>query len=264
VVARSLADLDSPAPRSLRRNAQPIVLLQGFAASSLVMLPLEEHLVRTLGRPVVRVRLGGAIAAQLGDIRASAERVAETLRRLARIPGFRYADVVGHSMGGLVATYTLKRLDPERRIRRVITLGTPHRGTPIALAGALVLGAFSRAIWQMLPGSSFLRELEALPVPSGSELIAVSAEADAVVPRTFARVAPDLRHRNATLAEVDHLGFLHHPDSHAFVGTALASADSLSLVANPRRAAARGRTPVESRRDFARRIERRRASAREP
>jgi triacylglycerol lipase len=223
LAVRSLAESDSLAPTELRRNAQPIVLLQGFAASSLVLLPLEEYLVRTLSRPVIRVRLGNRLAAQLGCIRSSAERVIEAIDELAALPGFRHADVVGHSMGGLVAAYALKALDSRRRIRRVVTLGTPHRGSPLALAGALVFGAFSRAIWQMVPGSAFLRELEALPVPEGAELIAVAADDDAIVPSAFARVSPGPRHRNAVLSRLDHLGFLHRRESLAFVRTALAS-----------------------------------------
>jgi triacylglycerol lipase len=202
--------------------AQPIVLLQGFCATSLCLRPLESYLGRGLARPIVRVRLGGRMAAQLGCIRASAERVIDAIEELARVPGFSHADVVGHSMGGLVATYALKRLDAKRRIRRVVTLGSPHRGTPLALAGALVFGAFSRGIWQMIPGSSFLRELERLPVPPGSELIAVSAGGDAIVPAECARVAARPRHRNATLSRLDHMGFLHRLESLAFVESALA------------------------------------------
>jgi len=222
LVPRVLADWGSERPPTLRPSAQPIVLLQGFAASSLVLVPLERYLTRRLLRPVVRLRLGGALSLHLGDIRSSAEQVAKTLDELARVPGFRYVDVVGHSMGGLVATYLLKRLDSQRRIRRVITLGTPHRGAPLALAGALLFGAFSRAIWQMLPGSSLLRELQALPVPPGSELIAVSAAGDLVVPNACAHLAAEPGHRNENLAEVDHLGLLHHARCHQFVETALA------------------------------------------
>ncbi|HTO51926.1 MAG TPA: hypothetical protein VMR50_00955 [Myxococcota bacterium] len=197
--------------------------MQGFASSSLVLLPLEEYLARTLSRPVVRLGLGGGVAAQLGCIKSSAERVMSAIEELAALRGFEHADVVGHSMGGLVAAWALKALDSRRRIRRAITLGAPHGGSPLALAGALVFGAFSRALWQMVPGSAFLRELEALPVPEGAELIAVGADEDAIVPRAFARVSPGPRHHNAVLRRLDHLGLLHRSESLAFVRTALAS-----------------------------------------
>lgn len=48
--------------------------------------------------------------------------------------------LVGHSMGGLDARYLAARLDPERRVRAVVTIGTPHRGSPIA--DALLRGEF--------------------------------------------------------------------------------------------------------------------------
>ena len=47
--------------------------------------------------------------------------------------------LVCHSMGGLVARYFLEHLGGAAITRRLITLGTPHRGSPKAL-GALVNG----------------------------------------------------------------------------------------------------------------------------
>jgi triacylglycerol lipase len=223
MAVQSLAERDSASRTELRRNAQPILLLQGFASPSLVLLPLAEHLARTLSRPVIRVGLGDLFAEQLGCIKSSDRRVIAALEELAAPPGFQHADVVGHSMGGLIAAYALKALDSRRRIRRVVTLGAPHGGSPLALAGALVFGTFARALWQMVPGSAFLRELEALPVPEGAELIAVGAGDDAIVPRAFARVSSGPRHKNAVLRRLDHLGLLHRGESLAFVRTALAS-----------------------------------------
>lgn len=50
--------------------------------------------------------------------------------------------LIGHSMGGLVCRYYLESGDFSARpafarVRRLITLGTPHRGAPLALAAAL-------------------------------------------------------------------------------------------------------------------------------
>ena len=52
--------------------------------------------------------------------------------------------LVGHSMGGLDARYLAHHFDPDRRVRGLVTLATPHRGTAVAehlLAGR---GAFCR------------------------------------------------------------------------------------------------------------------------
>lgn len=41
--------------------------------------------------------------------------------------------LVGYSMGGLDARYLITHLDPDRRIKSLITVSTPHRGSPLAL-----------------------------------------------------------------------------------------------------------------------------------
>jgi triacylglycerol lipase len=40
--------------------------------------------------------------------------------------------LIAHSMGGLDARYLIHHLDPEHRIRCLVTIGTPHLGTPLA------------------------------------------------------------------------------------------------------------------------------------
>jgi len=213
---------EAPARERVPLDAPPIVLLHGFGTSSRVLAPLARHLCRELRRPVVRCSLGGALPVHLGDVRRTARRVHEEIERLAACSRFDYVDVVGHSLGGLVAAYLLKRLDRGRRIRRVVTLGTPHRGTPFSLVGVLLLGLVSRAVWQMVPGAPLLRELAALPVPEGSELLALGSDADGVVPQAFASLLPAPRQSNSRVSDLGHVDFLVSRRSFRFVEAALA------------------------------------------
>jgi pimeloyl-ACP methyl ester carboxylesterase len=209
-VARALFEGDGPSllERDAGPGAAPIVLLHGFGTSSRVLAPLARHLCRRLGRPVLRCALGESSPFHLGDVRRTARRVHAEIERLAARSPFEHVDVVGYSLGGLVAAYLLKCLDRGRRIRRVVTLGTPHAGTPLAILGVLVLGLVSRAVWQMLPGAPLLQELARIPVPECSELIAIGSDADGVVPRTFASVLPAPRQVNSRVADLGHLDFL--------------------------------------------------------
>jgi pimeloyl-ACP methyl ester carboxylesterase len=216
MVVRSLLHGDAAADRTAG-PVPPVILLHGFGTSSAVTAPLARYLKRELGRPVIRVPLGGRLPIHLGDVRESAARVLAEIERHAAEAGFAYVDVVGHSLGGLVATYLLKALDRGRRVRRVVTLGTPHRGTPAALFGAFVLGFFSRAIWQMIPGSPLLRELARLPVPDGSEVVAVASDADSLVPGPFARPRLMPRLRCVGLPGLGHVEFLTSPLAFRFV-----------------------------------------------
>ncbi|MEA2109490.1 MAG: alpha/beta fold hydrolase [Pseudomonadota bacterium] len=63
--------------------------------------------------------------------------------------------LIGHSMGGLVCRQYVAKYGHERQnVHRLITLGTPHRGTRLWSAG---IGAVVR---DLRPGSSFLAQLE--------------------------------------------------------------------------------------------------------
>jgi triacylglycerol lipase len=64
---------------------------------------------------------GGSVEARARNLAAAIARTAEPRVTL-----------VGHSMGGLDARHVAHALDPGRRVDRVVTLGTPHHGTPVA------------------------------------------------------------------------------------------------------------------------------------
>jgi len=59
--------------------------------------------------------------------------------------------LIGHSMGGLDARYLAANLDPDRRVKSLITVATPHLGTPIArrmLDGHGPLSPIGRRFWR--------------------------------------------------------------------------------------------------------------------
>jgi len=200
---RTMPGRSKPAtcPASPRR---PILLLHGFASSPGALGPLERGLRSLTGRPIQRV----AISPGLDDLRDSAHRVEAVLGEYARHCPLDQVDVVGHSMGGLVATYLLKRIDRGQRIRNVVTLGTPHRGSAAPAAGVMVLGPISRALWQILPESALIEELKWLPLPNGCQLVSIAGGDDALVPEHNARLAELPGHRNVRVSGASHWGLL--------------------------------------------------------
>ena len=62
-------------------------------------------------------------------------------------------DYVGFSMGGIIGRVILHRLGAKHRIRRFVTISSPHRG----VIGANI--AWQPALRQMHRGSSFMQEL---------------------------------------------------------------------------------------------------------
>jgi pimeloyl-ACP methyl ester carboxylesterase len=155
----------------------PVLLIHGFLANR-GSLHLLERRLHDRGYVVFSYRLG---LASFGDIRRTAAVIAAKVESLAAQTGVARVDVVGHSMGGLVGLYYVKRLGGERRVRRLILLGTPAAGTWSALLG-LVAAPLGRAGLQLLPRSAFLRDLHDGPLPVDVDVVSIAGERDAFAP----------------------------------------------------------------------------------
>jgi triacylglycerol lipase len=207
-------ELPGSANRIVRRTdfsrcPRPVLLLHGFLTSRRTFDVLERRLRRD-GYGVFSLDLGGLGGAlntrgidDLADlVRAKIERI------YARNPGLGPLTIVGHSKGGLVAAYYVKKLGGWHRARAVVTLGTPHHGTPLAYLG-LPLGLVARSVLQLRPGSAFLELLHDGPWPTQVRLTSIWSRRDAWAPYPSAVLET---HDLPQLANVevtgDHFAFL--------------------------------------------------------
>ncbi len=167
----------------------PVLLIHGYLATRGSLHLFEQHLAER-GHIVISYPLGFPV--NMRDIRDTAGLIARKVESIVAQTGVTSIDVVGHSMGGLVGLYYLKRLGGRHRVRRLIMMGTPTQGTWSALLG-LVTAPFGRASLQLLPGSPFLRDLEEMPLPKGVEVISIGAIRDWLAPLSTT-VLDDVRH----------------------------------------------------------------------
>jgi triacylglycerol lipase len=166
-------------------ESPPILMIHGFLGTRGSMYMLERRLVED-GFVVVSFNLG---TLNVRDIRRSAFLIHRKIERiLAQTPSQRI-DIIGHSMGGLIGLYYVKKLGGHARVRKLIMMGTPVRGTWAALAGVMTLGLWSTSSWQLLPRSRFLDELAKGPIPPGVEVHTIAAARDWVVPLSTTRVS---------------------------------------------------------------------------
>lgn len=155
----------------------PVLLIHGYLATRGSVHLLERQL-NDRGHLVFSYRLGWV---NLGDIRESAALIARKVESLVAQTSIKQVDIVGHSMGGLVGLYYVKRLGGRHRVRKLVLLGTPAGGTWSALLG-LVTAPLGRASLQLLPQSPFLRELNEAPMPAGVDLVSIAGEHDLLAP----------------------------------------------------------------------------------
>jgi pimeloyl-ACP methyl ester carboxylesterase len=169
----------------LSPEAPPVLIIHGFLGTRGSMYMLERRLVED-GFVVVSFNLG---TLNVRDIRRSAFLIHRKIERiLAQTPSQRI-DIIGHSMGGLIGMYYVKKLGGHARVRKLIMMGTPIRGTWAALMGVMTLGLWSTSSWQLLPRSRFLDELAQGPMPPGVEVHTIAAARDWVVPLPTTRLA---------------------------------------------------------------------------
>jgi triacylglycerol lipase len=173
---RAHVDVAAGATRAAA-TGPPVLLIHGYLATKGSLHLLEEHLARR-GHVVMSFRFGPI---NLGDIRDSAGLVARKVESIVAQTGVTKVDIVGHSMGGLVGLYYVKRLGGRHRVRRLVLLGTPMQGTWSALLG-LFTAPLGLASLQLLPGSPFLRELAETPLPAGVDVVSVGALRDWLAP----------------------------------------------------------------------------------
>ncbi len=169
----------------LSAAAPPVLIIHGFLGTRGSMYVLERRLVED-GFVVVSFNLG---TLNVRDIRRSAFLIHRKIERILAQTPSQKIDILGHSMGGLIGLYFVKKLGGHARVRKLVMLGTPVRGTWAALAGVVTLGLWSTSSWQLLPRSRFLDELAQGPMPPGVEVHTIAAARDWVVPLPSTKVS---------------------------------------------------------------------------
>ncbi|MDQ0932087.1 esterase/lipase family protein [Streptomyces turgidiscabies] len=182
----------------------PVVLLHGFIDNRSVFVLLRRSLAQH-GRQQVESLNYSPLTC---DIRTAAELLGRHIEEICRRTGQPRVDIVGHSLGGLIARYYVQRLGGDLRVRTLVTLGTPHSGTRVApLANAHPI------VRQMRPGSEVIEELR-LPAPDcRTRFVSFWSDLDHLMDPLEAACVdhPDLLAQNVQVTGIGHLALPLHP-----------------------------------------------------
>jgi pimeloyl-ACP methyl ester carboxylesterase len=164
-----------------RGNRHPVILLHGFAMNRTNWLWLGRRLAaRGIGP------LYGTSYFSPQPVRRSAVLLARFVERVCAREKAERVDVVAHSLGGVVARYYIERLDGAKRIGRLVTIGSPHRGTVVARYGIGMRSAHETRI-----GSDLWSELGPIVAREGLQVTSIWSRADAIIePPESASIVP--------------------------------------------------------------------------
>lgn len=185
-------------------DAQPVICIHGLNNNAAVWLRLsrrmegEGYSVSTCSYFSLFVSLERIIAGLDAHIREAE----------AAFPGTKPI-LVCHSLGGLLARHWLDIGDNRERLAGLITLGSPHRGSKLAVLAPGRLAA------NIVPGSAFLAALSAArPLPFPCTAL-VSPTDEAVLPASG--LLPPEGWSMRVTARAGHFGMLFRPSICAMV-----------------------------------------------
>ena len=130
----------------------PVIIVPGWGSPAFQIDWVSRHL-ESEGLATVKLKVPRLA---VGDMRESAEVLAREVERLRSGNGVDKVNLVGYSLGGLIARIYLQELDGYRDLNRAVFVGAPQDGVYIGY-----LGAFTKSGRQVRRGSPFMRELNA-------------------------------------------------------------------------------------------------------
>ena len=197
----------------------PVLLVPGWGDTAADLLPLRNGMTGS-GWPGERVS-ALTFSDAFGSNGEHAAEIDEAITQLLEQTGEEQVDIVAHSMGGLAVRLVLAS-DTQRRIRRVVFLATPHRGTVMALFG------WGDGATEMVPGSEFLEWLNNIPPPVDTpEMLALRSPLDLVVIPNDSAIL--LGVRNEEVCCPTHQGLLTDEEAVRRIRAFLTATDEASL-----------------------------------
>ncbi|MFR9794420.1 lipase family alpha/beta hydrolase [Streptomyces sp. MS06] len=206
---------DGPDPARLPGpDRPPVVLLHGFIDNRSVFLLLRRNLAQH-GRQRVESLNYSPLTC---DIRGAAALLGRCIEEICERTGSSRVDIVGHSLGGLIARHYVQRQGGDQRVRTLVTLGTPHSGTRVA-----PLADIHPLVRQMRPGSAVLEELNRPAPDCRTRFVSFWSDLDHLMEPLDAACIdhPDLNAENVRVSGVGHLALPVHPAVAAGIRQAL-------------------------------------------
>lgn len=181
-----------------RRHAKPpIILIHGYLDTPLTWWWFRRKL-GTSRHPVYTV----ALQPKLESITSISACVADQLTKIIEKTGATSFHLVGHSMGGLVATYFTRHFAGPKQVLSVTTIGSPFAGTHLA---RLAHGKNAR---EMRRRSLFVNQLSKHFAELTTRTLQVASQTDNVVSPWQSAVVDSACAKKVVLEDVGHMALL--------------------------------------------------------
>lgn len=150
----------------------PILLLHGFVRNQLDFIWMKQQLQAIDGMgPIYTINL----VPHKKNIERHAKIVANKIEEIKEKTGSNQVILIGHSRGGLVASYYAEYLAEKESIAKIITLGTPFNGTTTTVFG------YGLPVKELTPHAENLAKLNELITNSSINYYHIASKLDNVI-----------------------------------------------------------------------------------
>ncbi len=190
-------------------NKRPILLVHGIIHNPSAFIQLRRKMIQIGWKNIFTVNY----ATRHGQVGKMVDQLSRRVDEILSTTHSDQIDIVAHSLGGLVARYYMAAGEGRGKVRKLITLGSPHKGTFLSpLLRTMTLGSLHR---DLRAESSFIRSLNDASLPRETEVVSIYSKFDWTVWPSSNCVAdglPSRSFRNIEVNSVGHMGLLYSPE----------------------------------------------------
>lgn len=208
-----------PGPAPLE-EPRTVLLITGVTIPSAWFGPIVARLERDGFRPVV----WEPPALLSGSLFEASELLAEVVERVRAESGEDRIDILAECTGGVIARHYVQSLGGDQYVRRLVTFVSPQAGLPAARWAAAIAGW--PALYDLTPGSEFLRAVAGAPLPPTVAMTSIYTCTDEYIQPYATSIVPGAT--NIGLCDgtfVGHFQTFYDPEIYLLMHAALTAGD---------------------------------------
>ncbi len=193
---------------AVKRGETPVLLLHGLFVNKASWFWFKRCLRQQGFSNVVTMNLSS-----WHNEEVLTELVAKKVDEMRHKTGVNKINIIGHSMGGMIARNYIQLRGGSDKVKQLVCLGVPHHGSKLAVFTLDPLGKL------LVPGSDFLQKINSTPVPEDISITNIYSDKDnMVIPNISSQVSWG---REVTLKDMGHTALIYRKTSIAATVAAL-------------------------------------------
>lgn len=191
-------------------NPRPVLLVHGVLHNRSAFISLKRRMEKLGWENIYTINY----TTFHGNVLQMVEELGMRISEIMNETGATQIDIVAHSLGGIVSRVFMSLGEGRGKVRRLITLGTPHQGTKLSfLAKGLSRGALDK---DLKVNSFLIKLLSNTALPKNSEIVSIYSTFDwTVFPGDHGAAVgiPETQIKNIHVQKHGHLGLLYSKEA---------------------------------------------------